>query len=267
MKKIILVLSAFVFIFNSCSTSSTDPVTPVIPVTLPSGVLLTKTITTSNTGVIVTNNYNYNGNMLNSVTSTNKSSQITYSGDLITKIEDFSGTILKSRETFSYNASNNLSSLIEIDFSATPTISANRTDYTYLANGDITEIIYSGDLTSQTNQESTGKLFFTNGEITKHESYYPLTIDHVAYTSTKNYSYDSKNSPYKNITGLSKIWFFLYFMGSFNNNVTSLNNSSTLGPVSSFNYVNSYAYNTLDYPTKQTSLRNGTLPFITEYFY
>jgi hypothetical protein len=253
MKKNLLVFSAFAFIFSSCSSSGSDPVTPVTPL---SGILVSKTIETRN-GSVITDNYNYSGNKLLTITRTGGSDLFTYLGDLITKIESFKGTTLDTSGTMAYNSGGKLISSVFITYDITG-VYGNKTDYTYLANGDITFINYTGNATSQTIVDHTGKVFFTNGEVSKLEQYFPASIGTTAHTDITNYTYDSKNNPFINITGYSKIAFNYESPNGFTHNIMTDSQTSIYG---NSNTSTTFTYNTSNFPTNGTSIRtspNGT---------
>jgi hypothetical protein len=277
MKKLFLVLSAFALVLGSCSKSEDepvvvqpDPVEVVPPVVVPSGILLTKTITTGTTGTVTTKNFTYNGNKLVSASSTSGfSSETTYSGDLITKIEDFTNAVLSKRETFAYDANGRLSSYTFRRFNS-GNDNVTKSVLTYLPNGDITSINYIGDDTAQTTQVSTSKAFFTNGEITKKETYTPATPNNIAVTSTFDYTYDLKNNPFKNITGFTKIA-YSYETKGFARNIATWASSNTSGTLTDFIYTNTRTYNSSDYPVTESSVRTGnsgsSSTVTTQFFY
>lgn len=250
MKKLFLVFSAFALVFSSCSTSSADP-DPVTPVTPPSSVLITKLIRISG-GTTVITNFTYNGNKLVSTIYDNgKSNSYTYTGDLITKIEKFSGTVLNSRELFTYNVDEKVTSYILITYSTSNY--GTRFDYVYNSNGTISITKYTGNETSQTVLASTGKAFLTSGQITKVEEYVPVIGTSPAYTKTSNYVYDTKFDAFNNVTGLNKLMFKGYVAGLDGNahnmlSVTSLNGTSTTSTD-----VTSYIYNASNYPINHSN--------------
>lgn len=252
MKKLFIAFSALALVFSSCSTSSTDP----DPVTTPTGILVSKIIETRS-GTVTTDNYNYNGNKLTTITRTGGSDVFTYTGDLITKIESFIGTTLDTSGTMTYNSSGKLISSVFVEFDSSG-VHGDKTDYTYLANGNITYISYSGNGTSQTTIDHTGKVFFTNGEVSKVEQYIPARSGIPAYTDTTNYTYDAKNNPFINITGYSKIAFNYESPNGFLHNIMTENQTSTY---SSSNTITTFTYNSSDFPTNESSSKtspNGT---------
>ena len=173
MKKIILLICATV-LFISCSKSSDELVTPA-PTPTPSGsILLKKFIATQVGGSSVTTDITYNGNKFVKSVSTDGSSKVfTYTGDLITKREDFESTVLEAAEIFAYNSNGKLESSTELIYTTTTTGTGTRVTYVYNTNGTILLSRFTGNLTSQTNLSSTGIVTITNGEITKIEKFAP----------------------------------------------------------------------------------------------
>ncbi len=274
MKRLFLVLSAFALILGSCSKSDDapvvvrpDPVVVVPPFVDPSGIFLTKTISTGTNGIPITKNYTYNGKKLVSIISTNTngfSTIFTYSGDLITQIEEFIGMELYKKKTFNYDSSNRLRSYLIVSSSQ-----GSKSDFTYLANGDISSVNYKGTNTSQTTQVSTSKVFFTNGAITKKETNVISSEFGDAYTYISNYTYDNKNFPLKNVTGYNKIA-FADDIKAFTHNIKTWEGTSALSILDNFLYVFSYTYNSSDFPITESSRKTSgseSSTVITEYFY
>ncbi len=274
MKKLLLVFSAFALVLSSCSKSedapivvNPDPVVVVPPVVDPSGIFLTKTISTGTNGIPITKNYTYNGKKLVSIISTNTegySAIFTYSGDLITQIEEFIGMALYKKETFNYDSSNRLYSYVIVSNG-----SGSKSDFTYLANGDISSVNYKGTNTSQTIKVSTSKVFFTNGTITKKETNVIESEFGPAYSYISNYTYDNKNFPLMNVTGYNKIA-FANDIKAFTHNIKTWEGNSALSILNNFLYVFSYTYNSSDFPITESSRKtNGSesSTVITEYFY
>lgn len=248
MKKLLLVFSVFALVLGSCSKS--DPA--VVPPVAVAGVLVTKIINTKN-GVSVTTNYTYNGNkLIKSVSSDGKSTEVTYNNDLVVKREDFNGTVLYERNTYTYNSNNKLASYINIRYTGT-TNTGTKHDYIYNTDGTISFTLYQGNEAGQTSQQNTGKAFLTNGQITKVESYYASPTG--KYTS--DFTYDAKLNPFYNITGFDKLILVGSTAGDNLQNLLTESDYDELYIRTSF--VSTYTYNSLNYPiTKNKTITYNT---------
>lgn len=234
MKKLFCFLAVGAMALTSCSSSSDDDNNN------PGVVLVKQTIETDEFGDTFTSTATYNGTKLNKITADGGYVvQFTYDGDLITKMEYKLGGVVFQRETYTYNGSGQLTSyvLVELD-----------DDYghkeTYVHNGDgsISVTYYSGDATSQTTNDGNGTVtFLSNGEVAS------IT---TTMGDNNTYTYDTKNSPFKNVTGYAKIsWTDIEATGM-NHNVTF--EDSNFGDVTT-----TYTYNAADYPTSAVETSGG----------
>ena len=115
----------------SCSrdNDNTNPTTPQTPATNETGILPTK-LTSSQTGEAdKVTTFSYNGNKLMKVTRDNKDQTYTYTGDLITSINNPDG----SSHVFNYDSNGNLIS--EKGESYNGSIKFNENNITYIVNG------------------------------------------------------------------------------------------------------------------------------------
>ena len=257
MKKLALAFSALTLIvLVSCSVSDEDPVANTVD---PSSVLLKKIIDLDPVHGNVTTLINYNGNKVTGSTSDDGSSDVfTYTGDLITKVEYFTGTTLDQRELYTYNSNNKLVTYVRLDFDATG--SGVKETYVHNADGTISYSRYLGDTNSQTQLNNTGKAFFTNGEISKVEKYY--TTGGVNTTQVTNYTYDDINNPLMNITGYAATAFTDGFADGILHNVLTETHVSN----STQNLTTTYTYNSNNFPV--TSSETGSSSTLnTQYFY
>lgn len=139
--------------------------------------------------------YTYDGNKIVSLTYDKGAGQIlfTYTGDLITKTvytEDYSGEIHSTTITYTYE-NNKLKSLFkDKNYSNID----QKWVYTYNVDGTIICTVTDVDLVAQTEKENWSTTFTldANGNIVK-EIY--------KGGATYNYTWDTKNSPFKNILG------------------------------------------------------------------
>ena len=154
----------------SCSrdNGSTNPTTPQAPAISQTGILPTK-LTSSKTGKadeVIT--FSYNGNKLMKVTRDNKDVIYTYTGDLITSINNPDG----SSHVFNYDSNGNLISEKEESYSGTIKVLEENTTYT----------INGSTVTAQ--------------KISKNYDYRDGTLSSIT-TSTITYTLDAKKRPIK----------------------------------------------------------------------
>ncbi|KGO88880.1 hypothetical protein Q764_10735 [Flavobacterium suncheonense GH29-5 = DSM 17707] len=229
MKKLIYAFSALALLFASCSSdndsSSEDTSGPV---------LLKKLIETDFNGDVYTTDYFYNGNkLIKTVNDDGTYQNITYTGNLITKMEFFSETDqLEQTDLFVYNENEQLVNFQRLLHNEDLGF---KEVYVYDASGNVAVTYYDGDLASQTNETGTGNVTFLNGEIS--------VMTDMDAGVTKTYTYDTKNTPFKNVLGMGKLSF--YDSGNdqgINHNVVMLTKSDGESVTST------YTYNSSDYP-------------------
>ncbi len=263
MKKITYFLSALTLLLNSCShdiepnmppsDSSTNPTNPTNPT--PSSVLLKKTIS-NETGTDITSILTYNGNKIVSIVDNSPEVDLffTYTGDNITKLEyKLNDGTIDQVDNYSYDTGGRIISMVSLQPNANW---GNKETYSYNNDGTVSVNYYSGDLISQTNLDQTGKIYFTNGEVSKIELFDDLgNPDDVIV-----YGYDNKINPLKNITGYSKLNFCYSIADGINHNITSEN--STANGLTSYTFV----YESNDYPKLATETHGGNSS-TTQFFY
>lgn len=203
----------------------------------------------------------YDGNKIVSAAYTESDKEVyTYTGNFITKIEDFAeeGNISSKNEITYENGKLKIDVLTEI----APTVTyISKRVYTYNANGTISFINYSVDPTTKIEtKRSEGILTYVNGNLTsKAENF-------ESYSYTKTYEYDAKNNPFKNILGFNLI--IDHETSASLNNVTKLTTVySREGNVTTNIFNSVYEYNDKAYPTKQTQTDSSESDEITEYVY
>lgn len=257
MRKIILLLSVMTLAFTSCSKNEDEPAIPTVD---PNGILLKRSVETDNSGAnigdVYTLNYIYNGNKLVRINDSDGGYEIiTYTGDLITKWENFiSPAVLDATINYTYNTNNNLITAIRIyhgEATTNPTSYVERTTYTHNSNGSISFQEYYGNLAAQTTLVSNGTI--TSGSIVTNEI-------NPANTVTETCTYDTKNHPLKNILGYNKIVFNQFFNNSSNNFMSIVNYNGDLEEAT-------YTYNPNDFPITEIYKMNNSTQFTTQYFY
>ncbi len=232
MKKVFLFLGALsIATISSCSSdddSSTNP-----PNT--NDVLVKREVyqQAGEDGFNFTADFNYSGNKLVSVVSNDGYVEnYTYTGNLITKVESFLDGEIDLTETMTYNTEGQLISYSELfagDSSATV--------YNFVYNSDDTVT------KSQVGSGFTTTYTFANGELSQ-------TVQSAGTTYT--YTYDTKNSPFKNITGYAAIADLT--AGDHELHGKARNIMSIVDETHSQNYMtNSFIYNDKGYPTQAKS--------------
>lgn len=242
MKKIMYAFSALIVVLTSCSNDEN-------PTANPPNVLLKKKIEIYNNGSELTTDYSYDGNKLVTESSSNGTYKYTYSGDLITGIETFnSNDDLIRAKVFTYNSEGKLSSGIDKDFMNDY---AFKETYTYNSYGTATITWYYGNLTAQTQPGGWDyKYYYANGEVIKKGYLY----------NEATYTYDNKNNPYKNITGIGNV------QNSFGS-VNGISQNVAINSEYGQNFINEYTYNSNFYPTVETKKEDGVTVKTTQYFY
>lgn len=249
MKKIVFALSAVCVLLTSCTGNDDENNTSDS-----SGILLKKTVEVNSDGSGYTTDYHYDGNKLVDISDEDGKIVFTYVGDLITKMEfkDSQGVSYQV-DTFVYE-NERIASYVSIE----PLEQIGRKEvYVYNNDGTVGITNYSGNTTSQTLLGGTGKVYFANGEISKIES----VTD--GFIETTNYTYDTKNSPQKNILGINKLAFInAEADGVLHNLLTEVYVAD--GFTDTFNYV--YTYTPGDYPATSVENYEGDVT-TTTYFY
>ncbi len=243
MKKLIYACSVLALLFSSCSGDSDSPATD--------GTLLKKIIGTDSDGEVFTINYTYSGNkIVKAAYSDGSHDDYTYTGDLITKIEIYSDlTTLSDTEIYEYNSDNKLVNYIMKSNIGDEPRFASRTAYVYNADGTISFTDYTGTHDSQTEFAADGKIYAN-----KYEENVVLggpTPDHIdAHTCT----FDGKNNPLKNVTGMGRIHFsagnregFDYTQNVVSDVHTNTNGAGLTQPM----YDSTFTYNSNNYPVTE----------------
>ena len=249
MKKLFYILSICTLVLTSCSSSDDDNNVVADPIT---GTLLKKLVENDSDGTSVTIDFVYNGNKMTSFLDTDgDGATITYTGDLVTKIEYYFENTMDQKDLYTYNTLGQLITYVRLDLEMEW---GNREDYTYNNNNTITVVSYNGDLVSQTQNENTHTITMNNGEVS-------TIIDGDG--NSRTYTYDNKYNPLKNITGFGKIAFVAGEANGIVRNVV-LETQDVFGFSSTIS--NTYTYNTAGFPTTSSENYDGEVTTY-EYFY
>lgn len=240
MKKLFCFLALSSLVLTSCSSDDNSN---------PSGtVLLKKTIETDVDGSEIVSTATYNGTKLVKVISDGGYGiYFTYTGDLITRTDYKVGGQIFETQLYTYNASNELIEYVltePLDGYGWKEVHVHNTD------GSVSVTAYSGDTNAQTLLEGHATIAFANGEVSQ------ITSD---YQGSHAYTYDTKNSPFKNVTGYSKISYVEgEAEGILHNMLTDTSSDGNSAMI--------YTYNANDYPTSVIENYDGE-ESTTEFFY
>ena len=244
MKKLIYFLSITMFLMQGCSSDSDNN----------SSNILIKTIKHNDENSNYRSEYSYNGNKISEIKGyvndvLSYKQVYNYTGDLITQIKFYdenNESFGDHQTTFIYNNSKQMISEINIFENG----NGWRRNYINNPNGTITENSYAGDKNTQNTFNMAIIYTFSNNM--------PVSIEAIGSLNETGdgnqidtYTYDDKNSPYKNIVGYNIINKFNPFMQK--HNVVEIKGMSR---------KNSYNYNSDGYPTER--LEGSS---ITEYIY
>jgi hypothetical protein len=194
-------------------------------------------------GTVSTTEYFYTGNKISYlVDSDGIRVNYFYEGDLIVREESYQGTELVEKVFYTYDGSSNLVTYISLDLVDDI---GSRITYVHNSNGTISFQEYSGDTTTQEDLENNGTIsntrYIENG-------INPITSEPQVFTNT--FTYDTKNNPFKNVVGYSKIYFADSFEAlNFNNNLLSHSEQIDSDAPYVFETL-TYTYNAGNYPTK-----------------
>jgi len=244
MKKIICFLSLSMVLASCSSDDSTETVENNNP-----ALFVTKTVEDMNTATPYTTLYTYNGNkIVSALDEVGDGYFYTYTGDLITKVENKEDGEVTETEFYTYDAQQRLSTYLVLNEEFE---SGYKFVYAYNLDGTVTISQYRGTMTSQPNLHATSTAFFENGEVVKITSSVEMTL---------LYTYDDKNNPFKNVLGYSKISYDDTSALGMSHNVTTSNDF--FGPNEDVD-TTTYTYNIFNYPVTET-FRGSTINYFYE---
>ena|SRR6218665_114559 len=245
MKKMILGLGVALFAI-SCSSSddeniSTDPVVeiPVLPIKL--------SFHNDPTGTI-----KYNGNKISEITFVDGKYVYEYTGNLISKTTEYNGAGTKIGTTDFTYSNDKLIKVVE-----TSTNYSETTTYSYPTTNTInaTDTRTSTFMGSPNVNKDETAYTLNNGNVSSEETTY-YRNGALAGKVSATYTYDTKNTAYKNVLGFDKI--MVYNFGRMQENTVCANNlliknqkNTPVGnSVSQYKNVNTITYTAAGYPTQ-----------------
>jgi len=205
----------------SCSrdNDNANPTTPQAPAISQTGILPTK-LTSSKTGKAdEVSTFSYNGNKLMKVTHDNKDVIYTYTGDLITSINNPDG----SSHVFNYDSNGNLISEKEESYSGTIKVLEENTTYTINGSTVTAQKISKNydDITGTLSSISTSTITYTldakkrpikSVEVSEERDSTGNLIEKTN-NNTTTYQYANHHSLIENIVGFDKLT-YSYFLSN-----------------------------------------------------
>lgn len=241
MKSNLLLLATCFFTLASCTGDNESA-----EVIDPADVLVKRTVSMNWSGQSVNSVWNYDGNKLVSIISDNGNEQyFTYTGELITKIENHNELDEINTDLFEYDEQGRV--IVHKDLSAA---FGRKEIYAYGNDGTVAVTKYFGDNTTQEELIENGIMVFEAGEVVHTKS-----ISSGGNTLICDYTYDDKNSPSKNIVGYDRIsaLFNPNLKGIFRNVTSNLQTDADENSEDNI-ITKKYTYNSDDYPTKINSI-------------
>ena len=240
MKKVFLSIAATLFLISCTDENDAQSVANT-----QNDILLQSTVETVGDDVS-TRLYDYDGHKIVSETWEAASFAYEYTGDLITKItfQVVDEPNPRYEQLFTYDGSNRLSQVVQLYYYNATAI---RLDFTHNADNTVSFDRYSGNFSSQNTFERSGKYFFnSNNDVSKIEEYVGASPVKMEYT------YDTHNSPYKNVTGYDKL--FYLNTGKRNNVVLTKLSNPYQNELGDWDYEvveipSEFQYDGNDYPT------------------
>ncbi|OEK08372.1 hypothetical protein A8C32_02670 [Flavivirga aquatica] len=215
--------------------------------------LLKKIIETDIDDEVITTNYNYDGNKLLSIISSDDyKTEYTYDNNKLTRVDSYRDGEQNAYTILTYNENGGIASYI------LHIIGDNTFRYDFQKNVDntVSVEVYIGDLNSQTTLNRSYTMTYKGQNILKEvETDYELS-----------YEYDDKNGPYRNIHSIGIINLLSLDFGgleSYSNNTTKktdIENGFTTTKVYEYTYKN-------DYPKIVECYNDGKFESSKEYFY
>ncbi|WP_162127265.1 hypothetical protein [Flavobacterium phycosphaerae] len=238
--KLLCIVAIVSLTFASCSTDSDGN----------QSKLLKRLVEVSNDGSSTETVFTYDGNKIISSNSDAKTTEFTYTNNLITTIVEVdNATLVQNKLDYTYD--NN--QLVKVVSSTNYEM-----HYSHNANGTVTYEKTTKDSANNEVKLYHGVLYFQNGNLTKDERTFDDTAANVNSTQKVTYQYDSKSNPLVNILGFNKLLDQSATMSA--NNIAAINKASTViytdtDQIISSNdlYESAFKYDADNYPSEIVS--------------
>ena len=250
MKKLICLLGFSIIMLTSCSSGGDSSGGAS---TSENDVLVKRSIRTyTSSGNVYTVDHTYDGKKaLKSTNSNGYYETYTYTGNLITQVKNYNSSDgLEETETFTYNANDQLVTYVRVQHTANTGM---KTTFVYNTDGTVSTTSYSGTAASQTTAAGTGIILVSNGEV---------VMSQTSTGSMHTYTYDTKNNPFKNVTGFENVMVIGgVATGGVHHNILTDNDGS------GYVYNTAYTYNNLNFPVTAVKSEGTETISSTEYIY
>lgn len=236
MKKLLYLFAASLLVFTSCSKDDNNSSDSA------SSILVKKRINVGYNGLSSSENIVYNGNKIVSITEQDGSVfKYTYTGELITKTEEIDAKGVVDYTTEYTYTNGKLTTSINKN---TGSEFYYKVKYTHNADGTVSYDQFRGTVATGVEEEygATGKYTFKDGNLVK------LEVSNYGDEKFYVYEYDTKNSPFKNVTGLSLL---LDDETAVNNVVKETRTSGSGDNIHTYITTYSYTYDANNYPTER----------------
>ena len=197
--------------------------------------------------------FKYNGDKLSEIITKDEDvesrSVVEYTGDFITSITSYEKGVKEGKTTFRYD-NGKLVESIRVGLDENGTQNTETTTYQYSNDGTITKTHRWG------NNTGTYVVKVANGNVMQYDR------DGI----TIKYKYDTKNSPFKNVKGMSAFVANAVDESNVNNIIEEVSVDSRDN--FSYKYIYTYDYNANNFPTKQVKTKEGEAKtYTTTYTY
>lgn len=262
MKKNLCLFVATTLLLSSCSSDDNS--------SSGDSLILPKTISSANPQFPQDNKVstiNYDGNKITSIVSLGSKTVFAYDGNRIIKQEvfdvDFNGNqIKKTSISYTYENGKLKTRILRKGFTETYPDGQYiyKSVYTHISDTFISYVYYTVNADTKTETKSSeGNLTYKVGNLIKEQEIEGSSI------YTREYEYDTKKNPLKNILGFNLLLNETIFAI---NNISKTIRTETEYP-NSVVYLRSYIYNDKDYPSKMTSFSSDgeSVEYVEEYSY
>lgn len=250
------VVSIVFFAISSCTNDNNDQ-----------AKLLKKIIETSDSGVVKTILFDYDGSNILSIDSDKSRKDFIYTDNLITKINT-TDKVAVTTISVDYSYQNN--KLIQVKSPDNYYI-----NYIHNSNGTISYEKFDIGIPNVETKLYHGTLFFSNRNLVKEERILDDTDVNTISKYDVTYEYGYSQNPYFNIIGFDKLLDYNDLMSKNNYSISTVETSvEKNGQIisSAIFYKNNFKYNSINYPIENNSIvsipeKGLSYTVKTEYFY